>query len=699
MGKIRPSNRLIDEKSPYLLKHAHNPVDWYPWCDEAFERAREEQKPVFLSIGYSTCHWCNVMEEESFNDPEVAALMNEAFICIKVDREERPDVDNLYMSVALMLIGSGGWPLTIFMTPDREPFLAGTYYPRETSFGRIGMMELIPRIKKAWEDHKEDVLKSASNITEALKKQSGHAPGKGLDGSVLEAAYAGFAESFDEECGGFGISPKFPMPHSLSFILRYWRRTGDEKALDMVKVTLRSMRRGGIFDHLGFGFHRYSTDREWLVPHFEKMLYDQAMLGIAYSEAYQATGDEEFAHTARLIYSYVLRDLTDAGGQFYSAESADSEGEEGKFYVWTADTIRRSLDKHHVQIAELCYGIKEEGNFLDPLTRERTGTNILYTAKTPSAVAEELGMSEGEAKELLEEARGRLFDLRNRGVRPDMDDKVLTDWNGLMIASLAKGAKALDEPGYADAAAAAADFILNKLRQKDGRLLHRWRLREAALEANADDYAFFIWGLLELYEATFETRHLKAAIELNSIFIEDFWDAQAGGFFFTGSRGEQMLVRQKIIHDAAVPSANSVSMLNLLRLGAMTADGKLRQMASKVGEAFAESVRQGPSSFAQLMCAVDFAVGPSAEVVIVGDPRAKDSEKMLEALRGAFVPNKAVIFRPTTEDSPDIDAITSFTKDLRSIDGKATAYVCRGQKCELPTTDPQEMLRLIGAKL
>jgi uncharacterized protein YyaL (SSP411 family) len=698
MGKKRPPNRLIDEKSPYLLKHAHNPVNWYPWGDEAFERARKEQKPVFLSIGYSTCHWCNVMEEESFDDPEVAAMLNEAFISIKVDREERPDVDNLYMSVALMLNGSGGWPLTIFMTPDREPFLAGTYYPRETGFGRIGMMELIPRIRKAWEEQKDDVLQSASNISEALKKQAGHAPGKGLDGSVLTFAYDELAENFDGEFGGFGVSPKFPMPHNLSFILWHWRRTGDEKALEMVKVTLRAMRRGGIFDHLGFGFHRYSTDREWLVPHFEKMLYDQAMLGIAYTEAYQATRDEDFARTARLIYSYVLRDLSDAGGQFYSAESADSEGEEGKFYVWTADSIRRALDKKHADMAELCYGIREEGNFIDPLTGERTGANIIHMAKSPAEAAEELGVSDDDATELLEEARGRLFDLRNRRARPDMDDKVLTDWNGLMIASLAKGAQALDEPGYSDAASAAANFILNKLRRKDERLLHRWRLREAAVEANADDYAFFIWGLLELYEAIFDTRYLKAAIELNRIFIEDFWDAQAGGFFFTGAQGERLLVRQKLIYDGAVPSANSISMLNLLRLGAMTADSKLLEMASKSAEAFSETVRQAPSVYAQLMCAVDFAVGPSAEVVITGNPRARDTEAMLEALRGAFVPNKVVIFRPTTEDSPDIDDITGFTKELKSIDGKATAYVCRGQKCDLPTTDPEEMLRLLGAK-
>jgi uncharacterized protein YyaL (SSP411 family) len=698
MGQRSGANRLIDEKSPYLLKHAHNPVDWYPWGNEAFERAEKEQKPVFLSIGYSTCHWCNVMEEESFNDPEVAALLNEVFVSIKVDREERPDIDNIYMSVAVLLNGSGGWPLTIIMTPDRRPFYAGTYFPKESRFGRIGLMELIPRIKKVWTEQRDDVFKSASSITEALKKQTGSAPGGGVDVSVMDSAYGELADNFDAEFAGFGTAPKFPMPHNLSFLLRYWRRSGDEKALDMVTGTLKAMRRGGIFDHLGFGFHRYSTDRQWLVPHFEKMLYDQALLGIAYCEAYQATHEEEFAQTARLVYSYALRDLLEAGGgYFYSAESADSEGEEGRFYVWSEAEVRRALDESRVELAEKYYGVTKEGNFIDPLTGERTGTNILHEAKAPAEVASELGVSEEDFNERLEEARGRLFDSRNRRERPDRDDKVLTDWNGLMIAALAKGAKALGEPGYSDAATAAADFILAKLRHLDGRLIHRWRLGDAAVDGTADDYAFFIWGLLELYEAVFDTKYLKAALELNRIFVEDFWDEKGGGFFFTGSRGEEMLVRQKIIYDSAVPSANSVAMLNLLRLGAMTADTRLMDMAQKLWKAFSGSVTEGPSAHAQLMCAVDFALGPAAEVVVVGDPRGADTEAMLEALRGGFFPNKVVLFRPTDDKGPEIDGITRFTGELESIKGKATAYVCREQKCEMPTTDPAEMLRLLSA--
>jgi len=698
MEQNRKPNRLRNQKSPYLLKHAYNPVDWYPWGDEAFERARKEDKPIFLSIGYSTCHWCNVMEEESFNDPEVAALMNEAFVSIKVDREERPDIDHLYMSVAMMLNGNGGWPLTIVMTPDREPFYAGTYFPKESRFGRIGMMELIPRIVKVWSGQRDDVLKSATSITQALNKRTGSDSGGDLGTEALDNTYKELAESFDRDFGGFGSAPKFPMPHNISFLLRQWRRTGDSKALEMVRKTLGSMSRGGVFDHLGFGFHRYSTDREWLVPHFEKMLYDQALLGIAYSEAYQATGEEEYAETVRLIFSYVLRDLTDAGGRFFSAESADSEGEEGKFYVWTEAEVQKALEKEQAALAAKYYGITKEGNFIDPLTGERTGTNILHIAMTPERVAEKLGIPVEEFGKRLEAVRGRLYDVRNGRIRPDLDDKVLTDWNGLMIAALSIAAKALDEPGYSDAASTSADFILDKLRHDDGRLLHRWRQGEAAIEGNADDYTFLIWGLIELYEATFEVRYLKAALELNDIFVKDFWDERHGGFFFTGVKGEKMFVRQKIIYDSAVPSANSVAMLNLLRLGSMTANTKLMELASKLGRALSGSVSQGPSAHAQLMNAVDFALGPSAEVVIVGDPRAADTEDMVRALRGQFVPNKVVLFRPSDNGAPDIDGISGFTAELVSKDGKATAYVCREQKCELPTTDPAEMLRMLEAK-
>ncbi len=694
--KLNP-NRLINEKSPYLLKHAHNPVDWYPWGEEAFERARSENRPVFLSVGYSTCHWCNVMEEESFSDPEVAALMNEVFVSVKVDREERPDVDNLYMSVCLMLTGSGGWPLTVVMTPDKKPFYAGTYFPRESRFGRIGMLELITRIRKVWEEKRDEVLVSAGRIAESIERQEEIAPGKAPDARVLDAAYVVLKESFDDEFGGFGTEPKFPAPHNLSFLLRYWKRTGNEDALRMVKRTLRAMRRGGIFDHLGFGFHRYSTDRKWLVPHFEKMLYDQAMLGMAYCEAYQATKKEEFAQASRLVFTYVMRELTDPGGQFYSAESADSEGKEGKFYVWTEKDMRRVLDKKVADVAISYFGVREEGNFKDPLTGELTGENILHMAKPPAEAASEFKMREKEFLELIEEARGRLFDIRNRSVHPDRDDKVLADWNGLMIAALSKGAKALDEPGFSDAATAAADFVLSRLRRPDGRLWHRWRLGESAIEALADDYAFTVWGLLELYEAVFEPRYLRAAVELNRVFIEDFWDEENGGFFLTGRSAEQMLVRQKAIHDAAIPSANSVAMLNLLRLGAMTADPELIKLASNLGEAFSSAVRESPSSYAQLLCAVDFALGPSAEVVIAGNLKNPDTEAMVAALRGPFLPNKVVLFRPDGEDNPEIDEITGFTKGLKSVDGKATAYVCKEHKCELPTTDPAEMLRLLDA--
>ena len=684
-------NRLVFEKSPYLLQHAANPVNWYPWGEAAFEKARQEDKAIFLSIGYSTCHWCHVMEVESFEDEEVAKLMNEYFVCIKVDREDRPDVDNIYMSAAQAMGKRGGWPLTIIMTAERKPFFAGTYFPKEGRFGRPGMLKLVPQIGQAWKTRRAETMSSADRITAVLQSSNRGSAGKELGVAELDRAYQQFVGRFDSARGGFGRGNKFPTPHNLSFLLRYWKRSGNPQALAMVETTLQEMRKGGMYDHVGFGFHRYSTDANWLVPHFEKMLYDQAMLVIAYVEAFQATGKAEYADTAHEIITYVLRDMTSPEGGFYSAEDADSEGVEGKFYLWTQDEITRILGDAEAKLYIKVFNIKPAGNFSNPHTPPRT--NIPHLTRRPDEYAGEFEITKVELRSRLETARKKLFDVREKRIHAYKDDKILTDWNGLMIAALAKAAQALDEPQYAEAAQRAADFILTRVRDERGRLLKRFRDGQAGLPAHVEDYAFFIWGLLELYETNFEIRNLQTGIQLNADLLAHFWDSANGGFFFTADDGEALLVRTKEVYDGAIPSGNSVAMLNLIRIGRVTGDGQLEAKAAAVGRAFSSQVSRGPSSHAQLLCALDFGVGPSHEVVIAGPVGDEGTALMLRALRGEFLPNKVVLFRPTGQEAPPITQIAAFTKNQESVDGKATAYVCLNFACKLPTTDPQAMLQ------
>jgi uncharacterized protein YyaL (SSP411 family) len=681
-------NRLIGEKSPYLIQHAHNPVDWYPWSDEAFERARAENKPIFLSVGYSTCHWCHVMAHESFEDREVARLMNEAFVCIKVDREERPDVDGIYMSVCQIMTGSGGWPLTILMTPERKPFFAGTYIPKENRHGRIGMIELIQGVERVWKTRHGDVLSSAEQVTMTMQQVSressaGEPPGK----TACRAAYEALAGQFDESHGGFGGAPKFPSPHHFLFLLRYWKRTGEPMALEMVEKSLAAMRRGGVYDHLGYGFHRYSTDARWRLPHFEKMLYDQAMLSMAFLEAFQATGKTLYAETAGEILTYVLRELKAPGGGFYCAEDADSEGEEGKFYQWTEPEIREALDPDEAALFIGTFGIEKDGNFLDEATRQRTGRNVLFLARSP----------EEAARTMLEGAREKLFRARERRVRPGLDDKILTDWNGLMIAAMAKGAQVLDRPDWAEAAAEAARFVLTRLRDERGRLLHRYREGEAAVPGMLDDYAFLIWGLLELYEVGFEADTLKTALELADNTIDHFLDEKDGGFFFTADDGEEILFRQKDSYDGAIPSGNSVIMLDLLRLSRITGRSDLEQKAIGVSRAFARNIGQIPSAYSQLMAALEFLAGPQFEIVVAGKPGAQDTQAMLDAVRRSFLPNRVLLLRPQGAGSGAIAAIAPYTKDMKAEGGRATAYVCRNFACAKPVRTVEEMLGLLKA--
>ncbi|HET9952236.1 MAG TPA: thioredoxin domain-containing protein [Candidatus Eisenbacteria bacterium] len=698
-GEPARENRLAREKSPYLLQHARNPVDWYPWGEEAFERARRDDKPIFLSIGYSTCHWCHVMERESFESEEIAAILNEHFVAVKVDREERPDVDHVYMTVCQALTGSGGWPLTLFLTPEKEPFFAGTYFPPATRFGRPGLREVLFQVASAWEGQRDKVLDAATRIAAAVGEQLGAAESAGDAAPGQEALHLGFEQllgRFDEEHAGFGSAPKFPTPHQLSFLLRWWKRSGDGRALDMVERTLHAMRRGGIYDHVGFGFHRYSTDREWKVPHFEKMLYDQALLTLAYIECAQATGSRFYAAVAREIVTYVVRDLTGPEGGFLSAEDADSEGEEGKFYVWTAAEIREALGAEEAAIAEAAFSVEAGGNWIDPAHGGRPGTNILHVAGDPREIAERFGLEPAELGVRLDQARQKLLAARSSRVRPHRDDKVLTSWNGLMIAAAARTAQVLGEPAFAEAAAKAAFFVLDRLRREDGRLLARWRDGEAAHPGYLDDYAFFIWGLLELYEATFEPTFLADAMLLADAMEELFADAAGGGYFFTGTDGEPLLARAKEIYDGAMPSGNSVAALVLLKLARFTGDSVHEGRAERLFRAFAKSAERVPSAHAQLLAALDFAIGPTREIVLAAERNDPRVAALLVAVRRPFVPNKVVLLRPAAGDGGPLRDLAPYVEGQTARDGAPTAYVCEGFACKEPVTDPAALAALLA---
>lgn len=690
MEKIqtRKPNSLITEKSPYLLQHAYNPVEWHPWGSQAFDSARKNNKPVFLSIGYSTCHWCHVMEKESFENEQVAKLMNDAFVCIKVDREERPDLDGIYMAACQKMTGNGGWPLNLILTPDKKPFFAATYIPRESKFGHVGLIDLIPRIKDIWENRRNDVEETAMQVLSVLREEK---TGRGeLNSEVLHDAFEQLLSIFDDEHGGFGDSPKFPTAQNLLFLLRYWKRTGDKMALLMVEKTLSAMRAGGIYDHIGFGFCRYSTDSRWLVPHFEKMLYDQAMIAFAYAEAYQATRKEEYAETAREIFTYVLRDMTSKEGGFYSGEDADSEGEEGKFYLWTEDEIDSLLSKEEANLIKKSFNVEKKGSFPEG---EKEKRNILHLIRPISSIASDLKMPIEDFEKRIEMARKKLFSARDKRVHPGKDDKVLADWNGLMIAALAKGAHVFDEPEYAAAAKRSLDFIISGMGDTKGRLFHRYRDGESAIPAFLDDYAFLVWGLIELYEATFEISYLRAALEFNEVLLNHFLDKDNGGFYFTADDAEDVLVRKKEIYDGAIPSGNSVQMLNLLRLSRITGNMGFEEIARGISRAFSGVVSASPAAYCMLMSALDLASG-SNEVVIAGDLNAEDTKGMLAALRREFLPDMVVIHRPP-DKYPEICRIAGYTLHLTPKGGRATAFVCKNFSCKMPTNDPGDMIRLI----
>ncbi|MFW9902635.1 MAG: thioredoxin domain-containing protein, partial [Candidatus Thorarchaeota archaeon] len=638
-----------------------------------------------LSIGYSTCHWCHVMAHESFEDEKVARLMNDVFVSIKVDREERPDIDKIYMTICQMMTGSGGWPLTIIMTPDKKPFFAGTYFPKESRFGRIGLIDLIKRIKELWKNQRSELLDSADQITFRLQNIDQESPGELFTESALKDAFRQLSIQYDSVNGGFGNRPKFPTPHNLIFLLRYWKRTGEKKALEMVEKTLLEMRKGGIFDQIGFGFHRYSTDSTWFVPHFEKMLYDQALIAIAYIEAYQATKNVLFKNTAKEIFLYVLRDMYSPEGGFYSAEDADSEGEEGKFYVWSSNELEKILDITELNLVNKTFNVKDTGNYLEESTQKKTGKNIFHLKNLPSK----------ENLELIEKIRQKLFHEREKKIHPHKDDKILTDWNGLIIVALAKAASVFKDDAYLEIAKKTVNFILSKLQDSNYKLLHRYKDGVSEISGFLTDYAFFIWGLIELYETTLDIFYLKIALKLHKIQLEDFWDDNIGGFFFTAKHSEELLTKQKEIYDGAIPSGNSIALLNLLRLSYITGDYELEQKADILLRVFSESIKSNPIAYTQFLVAIDFIIGPSYSLVVAGNTDDIDTKNLINGIKNEYLPNKVLMLRNTEKETPDIDEFSNFVEFFYNLDGLATAYVCINKTCKPPTHDINQTIEYL----
>ena len=679
-------NRLSFSQSPYLLQHKNNPVDWYPWGDEAFQKAKDENKPIFLSIGYSTCHWCHVMEHESFEDEEVAALMNTSFVSIKVDREEMPEVDHLYMSVCQAMTGSGGWPLTIIMTPDKEPFFAGTYFPKNSRGQRPGMMELIPGMANAWKSKQGDIQNTIQRVREYLTSVNNRKLGAYWKESILNDAYGEYLKRFDEQYGGFGRAPKFPSPHNLIYLLRYNHIFKEPAALNMVETTLHWMRLGGVFDHVGLGFHRYSTDKRWFLPHFEKMLYDQAMLSMAYLEAYQVTGKTEYADVAREIFTYVLRDMTDAKGGFYSAEDADSEGEEGKFYVWSNNEIIELLGQENGKKFLKIFGFSPKGNFRDEATGHSSGNNIPYLPQVLPDIAKKMNMSFDQLTSFIEQQRQILFDNREQRIHPLKDDKILTDWNGLMIAALALGGAVLDDDIYIKAAEKAARFLLANLKDKNGRLMKRYRQGVAGIPPHLDDYAFMIWGLLNLYEATFDPFYLNSALELGETMVTDFADEKGGAFFIGPDNAEKLMVRAKDSYDGAIPSGNSVAAMDCIRLARFTGDSKWTELADNIFRSFSNIANRAPTGHAYMLSAFMFDQKKPKEIILVGKKGEPETAAILRSIQEHYTPHRVILFKDMSSPGT-LEKAAPWIQSHLMKDNKPTIYVCENFACQQPTTD------------
>jgi len=691
-----PANRLIHEKSPYLQQHANNPVDWFPWGEEAFAKARAEDKPIFLSIGYSTCHWCHVMERESFENEATAELLNRWFVSVKVDREERPDIDHIYMTYVQASTGSGGWPMSVWLTPELKPFVGGTYFPPDNRYGKAGFPAILERIASVWKDDRAKIVESSESVMQHLRGQAeaGAAGPDRIDAAVCDQAFHLWRRSYDSALGGFGGAPKFPRPSILNFLLRYWKRTAQDEALDMVVETLLAMEKGGMHDQLGGGFHRYSVDEAWFVPHFEKMLYDQAQLAGSYVEAFQITGDQTLARAARGIFDYVLRDMTAPEGAFFSAEDADSaadaahphEKSEGAFYIWRWAEVVQLLGDERALWFAYSYGIERDGNVEADPHQEFTGRNILFASHTPEETAHYFNRPEQEVAAALAAAREILFAARARRPRPHLDDKILTAWNGLMISAFAKGGAALGEPRYTGAARRATDFLLGTMRRPDGVLLRRYRAGDAAIEGMLDDYAFFAHGLLDLYEATFRSEYLDAAIAITEKQRELF-EHPGGGFYSSAHEDAARLMRSRDDYDGAEPSGNSLSLLTLLRLARITGREDFSACARRLIAAFQPKLAASSYGLPQMLAACEFDLAAPREVVVAGGTEGP----LLGQLRRHFDPNR-ILLRADAATARYNPAIAEMRAPA---DGEAV-YICENFRCHAPVFDEAALARLLN---
>lgn len=704
----KKSNRLIGEKSPYLLQHAHNPVDWYPWGEEAFTKARNEDKPIFLSIGYSTCYWCHVMEREVFENESIAELMNRYVVSIKVDREERPDIDRIYMAALQAMTGSGGWPMSMFLTPDREPFFGATYIPPSAKYGRAGFEDVLTRIHEVWKTDRKEILEAGEQIRDHIRSYLTPPSGSASSGpEVLELAFQAFSKSYDRKNAGFGGAPKFPTPVTFNFLLRYFHRTGEKEALEMTLATLKKMYDGGMYDHLGGGFHRYSTDARWHVPHFEKMLYDQAQLAIAYVEAFQITHDKFHADVARDILKYVEGEMMHPEGGFYSAQDAESAPDlknpgrkkEGAFYTWRKDEIDSLLTLHESDVFCYVFNVQPGGNVLEDPHGEFPSLNVLQRIHTVDEAAAHFKVMNEDLTRTLDYAREKLLRARRIRPHPHLDDKILLSWNGLMISAFARGSQVLNEERYLRIADNAADFIMrNMIDEKTGNLLRRYREGDARFEAHLGDYAFFIQALIDLYEASFEIKWLQVAVTLTERMIEFFYDSNNGGFFDTAGSDASLLVRTKESTDGAEPSGNSLAILDLLRLSQLTGDLSLRQRAETSLQYFGDRMLHIPQGMAQFLVALDFSLGKPRQIIIAGRSGSADTMELLREVHSRFHPVKVLLFADGGTGQEMLSASIPFLKSVTMIDGKATAYVCENYACQLPTNDVHELRQQLSTR-
>jgi hypothetical protein len=686
MGKKdKFTNRLGNETSPYLLQHAHNPVDWYPWGEEALNQAKKEDKPILLSVGYSSCHWCHVMEKESFENEAIAKIMNEKFVCIKVDREERPDLDEVYMNAVQAMTGGGGWPMTVFLTPDLIPFHAGTYFPPEDRGEMPGFPKILEVVSEYYRSHRGEVQKVEAQMKDALREITEMIPSQvEIEDKILTNAFKIFQSHFDPTHGGFGGAPKFPSSMTLSFLLRYWKRTGSNEALEMVERTLEKMANGGIYDHLGGGFHRYSVDERWLIPHFEKMLYDNALLSQTYFEAYQATRKVRYLHVSEEIIAYVSREMKSPEGGFYSTQDADSEGEEGKFYVWTRDQIKEVLGKEKGTPFCAYYGVTPNGNF-------EGGTSVLHIESTSNKVSELYGISVSELQKLLEEGRRELFAEREKRIKPGRDEKILVSWNGLMISSFVDGFKVTGNEEYLKGAKDAARFILQKMR-KEGHLMRVYKEGRCHTKGYSEDFAFFIQGLIDLYEATFEMDWLKEAEDLNGRMIRQFWDEKKGGLFFAGKENESLIAQSKSPYDNAIPSSNAVAVFNLLKLGYLTGQESLKKKAEEILHLFYSFLSQHPAGFSHMLSGLSFFLNPE-EIGVIGSKDDSRTKSMLKEIFLAYLPNKILSLRDPQEKIKEHWLPFLMEKGAVEV---PTAFVCKEFTCLPPARDQKELKKILS---